>query len=87
MKDKQKPFMYSCKDIHEKILSEEKLGPIGWLKFQVHMFICSTCKVTISQLENLQNSIQSALIKKATVSEESARSLEEELKNKFKDRS
>jgi hypothetical protein len=82
--DKQGPFMYSCKDIHQKLMSEEQLGLISRFKLRFHIFICSSCKVTISQLENLQKSIHTALSKKSSVSEETARSFEEELKEKFK---
>ena len=79
--------MYTCKDIHKKVLSEETLGPVSWLKFKFHMFICSSCKVTVAQMNNLQNSIASVLLKKAEVSKDSARSLEEELKEKFNKKS
>jgi hypothetical protein len=75
--------MYTCKDIHEKILSEENLGPVGWVKFKIHMFICSSCKVTVAQMSNLQNSISTVLKKKASVSDESADNLKDELKKKF----
>jgi hypothetical protein len=81
-----KVMMYSCKDIHEKVLSEEALGPLNLLRFKIHMFVCKSCKVAVVQMSNLQHSISAAFLRRASVEEQSAEKLKEELKKELKQR-
>jgi len=71
--------MFSCKDIAKKTMSKE---PLSWkekVEYRLHLFICATCKIFVTQMENLDTTMKSVIKNKTQANESEAKNLKEEI--------
>lgn len=54
--------MMNCKEVAKRTMAKEKPKGI-WerLDYKFHLFICSTCRVFVKQMENLDRSLKKRL--------------------------